>query len=384
VIITMSLLDGLLALLDRYRESERKSPDFITERPCFHPMAEAKYLATLATLRSNGALSPTEHAEQLPGSLAALRESNLSPADEEGCTWGLGFEWLDRPRTEPYLITSSLCCQALLDNHALVDVADLKALAERSVAGLAKWVTRDLIGTDSEPVPAYSPTVRAAIFNPAAHAAGTLAAAAKLGVRVPAAACDYPAAMLAVLERVRVRGVGWPYSTTRNASDLVHISYIFHAYLQLMNSIDAEEIYLEVVGQHYDGHRLFDRVRIIGQLPRRGLGQQGFKDSIVRRAGDTWYVVDSEPARLWGVGELLVTASKLAEIGRYTGYWQMIVNGIVEGFNQGELASDKRFVRFHRHTMHLAHGLAAALPHVGKETDTSGVEQFLAACSPLE
>ncbi|MCO5124635.1 MAG: hypothetical protein M9915_12935 [Rhizobacter sp.] len=378
----IALLDGLLSLLSRYRKVERLSPDFITGTPSFHPMAEAKYLSALATLRTQGALSSGDHTSLIPSALAVLRESNLSPVGA-GFTWGLGFEWIDRPKSEPYLITSALCTQALLDNSALLDDQALQALGEYALAGLCRWVTSDRVSIGRRSIPAYSPTVRAPIFNPGAYAAGTIATARRRPYTLPKRALAYPEKMLRELERVRVRGVGWPYSTSRNASDLVHICYIFHAYLQLLDPFDAEEVFMPIVGQHYYSNLLLDRVRIIGQLPKSGLGDRGFKGSIIRRTGDTWYAVDSERARLWGVGELLVTASRLAEIGRHKMYWSMIVNGIVDGFNYDELGQDDRFVHFHRHTMHLAHGLAASLPHISEATDTSGIVKFLARCAPL-
>lgn len=106
-----------------------------------HPMAEAKFLEALLSLRNCSIISESRHKTYATGALKRLRQTSVKTS--EGISWGLNFSWLahNYKKTEPLLINSAMVCGALSWTEALgLSANDLSAEAE---SGLSYWCNKE-------------------------------------------------------------------------------------------------------------------------------------------------------------------------------------------------------------------------------------------------
>ncbi|WKB51080.1 hypothetical protein [Eleftheria terrae] len=341
-----TLLSGLL---EQFEASEGRSPDAYWEAALFQPMAAGKYLSAVTTLVRTGLLKAEVAGRRLRWSLPTLRQAAVPSPGGEGCSWGLGFSWRELPATEPFLITSALVTRGLCDAAAaLPQEREVVDLAEQALRGLDSWCTRWLAhdAQTGDAIPAYSPGIRRAIYNAAAVAWSVLLDHRPERQREAAEG-------LSRLWACRMPGAGWCYEAGNGVVDLLHQAYLFGAMRSVVSADDIEPHMLSTFSQFSASTTWLDVVHVVEHQP---LGQIGHRWA--RHAGAHWLVLDARPARLWSLGELLRVLSEAATAGQ-SAHWLTRAGGVAADVLRRAGAPGEREMVFGRHTMHLAHGLAA-------------------------
>jgi len=341
-------------LLEVFRKSAGEGVDAYSETATYHAMADAKYLQALASLHRSGLLSSSNLEQRAAEALSRLTAGDISP--QAGyALWGLGFAWngwVPLGSSEPYLITTSMVCRALLEVYA-AGAKGVSELKDRSVAGLIYWFETHMcpVGVREQVlVPAYSASVHQPVWNAAAHAAGTIAKESETSRQ-----SVMPLALF--LADQRIPTAGWPYAPGRDVIDLVHQAYIVDGLSACLGPEAVEWAALGAFG-HFGGFGQFaDRVdwcRTRAVIPH--------KAGIVARALPFgWLVLLPRRARLWSIGELLVVSSRFARAGVERDYWIGLARMVAEiAFSRLSREGDRE-AQFPRHAMHVAHGLAEYL-----------------------
>lgn len=360
-------LPGIIEdIIRTYLSKNKLGRDDLSDLELFHPMAEAKFISMLCVLYDQKLISDSYFIEQLENSCDVLSEHNLSGSEKRNL-YGPGFEWLDCPHDEPYLITSSLCTTALIDAAIRYPNPRVQDALNKSLQGLLHWFATDLVRIGNQSIASYSPHVRVPIFNPSAHASATLIKAARLGFLSFDSLPDLITKTYHIIEQYRVDGVGWSYSIKRPVSDLTHISYIGQLYIEKLKPNAAEIIFLPIAGQYFLNGVLYERVRILKDYASSQFGRGSLTNAVVRKSGNTWFTVDLEHARLWGVSEMLVTAAYFAANGSHKQYWKRMISQILCSFDRYASPNIFQEIRYPRHYLHFAHGLACCLPFLPKD-----------------
>ncbi len=351
----------IIDLLTEYGQANKTGPDTITQDKNFHAMAEAKYLLAYTELLKHKIIDIDKFKLIVDDSVQLLRKASIL---YKGYTlWGLGFSWLDRPADEPYLITSSICTLALLQASMFYQSPCLLSLLNDSILGLCYWINNMTINTTMGKFPLYSPNVKTAIYNPAAHCASVLYKVKKnnlLDKTTTQVIDDRLNKIYSITHSAFIQGIGWKYSEKRPIADLVHINYILSLYIEKLPLAEVEEIFVSLSGQYFNNGDLYERTRIIGDVLKYKLGSGSFADCIVRQSGNTWFSIDNQKSRLFGIGEFLVNASFFAKKGMHKLYWRNMIHSILNNLSQNESIKAEKY--FFRNTMHLVHGLSCCLP----------------------
>lgn len=353
--LTTRVREALLGLLADHHKTRGIGSDAYHAALVFHPMAEGRFLAAIAASARTGLITPTQF--QAMAAASAKRLAKRATPFGEGLGWGLEFGYRGLGGREPYLITTAMVAEGLIElSDLLPDVSLLTELREQVLDGMAGWF-RDASVFNADlgiPLPVYSPNLRRPIVNAAAYCLGTL-----LSGRPQDPSADQWRSALACVAKGRLPGIGWPYEPDSSIVDLLHQCYILNALgmglpAELWNSPQADLAAVETVSLFWDPSGSLD-VAVLHEhpeLPPRNPGT-------LRRIGNSFVTMKPKPARLWSLGELLVTlSSRIADhsdssAARWRYYAQPVCEAVLS-----RLASDTTEAHFPRHQMHAALGLA--------------------------
>lgn len=343
-----ALRTTLTDLLETCAQQQGVSVDAYCAEAVFHPMAAAKYLSAQACLCRTKLLSPEQFRKAALPMVYALAESAVPAPVGQGASWGLGFARRDVPANEPYLITGALVTRALWETAALVpSMVETQEMALAGLRALEAWCA-ELRASDSLGVPtlpAYSPHTIRPIFNAAACALAVLRDYSKQeGYRARE--------RLAEIWGCRIPGIGWCYEPGSSVVDLLHQGYLFGALLgQPVPDMDAEM--LATFSQFAGVGGWAD---VLHCLPPEGRG--GVAPLWARQGVGHQLQLLERPARLWSLGEALVVLSRCAGMKREWLPRATALGTEVLRRLGGAVEPERHYLR---HTMHLAHGLAAFL-----------------------
>ncbi|WP_346028772.1 hypothetical protein [Arthrobacter parietis] len=334
------------------------SADEYSEAPQLHPMAEGKYMSSLAALQRTGVVKTDYSKGRLRQSVVRLERTAVP--QRNGIAWGLGFSFREASANEPYVITTCIIVTGLLDAMEIADGEDRDRLAALAKGALT-WL---LDGARREPwngieVPTFSQSIPEVVFNVVAQWSYVLTRAQDIDV-LPLSernqTADHRGAATAVLEQFRPN-VGWTYGELSTRLDLLHTCYIGNALLHTLprRRDQVERALLVSTTQFLSPHGWFDRFDMLGAedaiaQPRRWNARtHRFLDGAALFGFD-------RPARPWSVGELLLLAATSARSGATAQFWVRQLQPVAT-LAIGKYLETKQF----RHSMHLAHGLAAVL-----------------------
>lgn len=355
--LTARVREALLGLLADHHKTRGIGPDAYHAAPIVHPMAEGRFLAAIAASARTCLITPTRFQAMAAASVERLAECAVPFGEDLG--WGLEFGHRDLGGKEPYLITTAVVAEGLIElSDLLPDVPDVSLfteLREQALGGLAAWC-RDASVFNADlgiPLPAYSPNLRRPIVNAAAYCLGTL-----LSGQPQDPSADQWRSALACVAKGRLPGIGWPYEPDSPIVDLLHQCYVLNALgrlpAELWDGPRVDRAVVETVSLFTDPSGFLD-VAVLHkhpELPPRNPGA-------LRCMGDCFVTMKPTPARLWSLGELLVTLSgRIADhrdsnAARWRRYAQPVCEAVLS-----RLASDDAEARFPRHRMHAALGLA--------------------------
>lgn len=350
-------------------EKNRVGPDAYSDSLQSHPMADGKYLHSLAVLRSTGLISMPHFQQRSLEACDRIEKSAIK--FEDGVGWGLGFSWRTLSPTEPFLITTAIVTRGLLDSHHQGLVSDRVAnILHLGSVGLERWIGNHSISVNEGPnLPVYSPNIREPIYNAASYALGTLNLIDKSKGRAPSNIDS-----LEVMEWIRscrVAGLGWPYSPTSPIVDLLHQCYILNSLADLFGAKSVEKECAEMLGQFAAPCCFSDAIRLV--MSKEELSS---KRDIpwLRSLGDFQLELLPKRARLWSLGELLVLLSRLGEEGDNSEAWVRQARQVAEMIVSRLSVEDDEEVRYPRHTMHAVHGLASYLALLRKRAQKNSAE----------
>jgi hypothetical protein len=371
----MSFAENLRIAIDSglatYEAVGGSGADAYSPEPIPHPMADGKCLSLLDVLRRSNLLSATQFDARVAAVCHRLEEAALLPFDDGWC-WGLGFSWRELPATEAFLITSALIVRgglACLGEGTSSEC--LRRLLAQGMQGLSAWL-RDLalpVGEVGLTIPAYSPGIRAPIYNAAACAYGTLRVGESVGW--PSECASELLSSMGWIRSHRVAGLGWPYSPGSPVVDLLHQCYILNAMADVFGTPSVEVATAEMVGQFAGPCGFADVIHL------RNAGELGVAVRDIpwlRPLSTGWIEVLPKPARLWSLGELLVVISRLGLEGDRADAWLRLGRRIAESILQHLSAGQNPEARYPRHVMHALHGLGcylALLRERARQTSTT-------------
>lgn len=175
------LADVVQRLLDRHEALGAVSADARCATPCYHAMADGKYLSALAVARRLRLLDEESNRRHVLGAVARLSAHNFVHAAGQAC-WGLGFPHGHTDEREPFLITSAVVTHGLFDNESAVEPALLSA-AVRWLDEY-RWRQPVSVGGVSVQLPQFSPTTSTLVTNAVAcWAAAVYRAGARAGTQ---------------------------------------------------------------------------------------------------------------------------------------------------------------------------------------------------------
>jgi len=341
VVIHISEIKNLLFLLiNKHEQNHSSSTDFFNTDVCYHPMAEGKFLSSLALLYRAGVLSQASFEKKLVPACTRLAEAALE-VFHGGAAWGLNFTHGGRAANEPYLITTSIILHGLNDCSICFDNPPrvLLDLQNAALNAVKKWIHEYII--PEEKFPRYSPNMDDCIYN-----APAVAAAALRNVISDYAVND----ILDKIKRVRVPDVGWTYGSQSNIVDLLHNAYI-------LNAMPIEDLPInwidDFLGIFWCGDDFCDTLRFYPDNENVKYRKNFFYRHVRYGILELHY----SPARLWSLGELLVHLCKAARLDtRFLSVATSIASLIHKRFEAG--CEEFSWSRYATHAMH---GLAAYL-----------------------
>jgi hypothetical protein len=344
--------------LREYKAAEGRGLDAYSDEYLCHPMADGKYLSTLAELYQSNIISLVQFSHSAASACKRLEGVERFPFKQGAC-WGLDFSWRNLAVTEPFLITSAIITRGLLDCSSEVLLASQAAnLLRLGRDGLKGWIRELSIAVDDRglTLPAYSPNIREPIYNAAAYALATLRLIDESEGRVPSNRDT-----LHAIEWIRLRrvpGLGWPYSPTSPVIDLLHQCYLLNALADVFGVRSIEHECAEMLGQFAGPCCFADTMRLVR-------GSEEFADARdipwLRPLGDCFVEVLPKPARLWSLGELLVLLSRLGLEGKHSEAWVRQGRRVATLIMSRLSAEEDTEARYPRHVMHAVHGLACYL-----------------------
>jgi hypothetical protein len=355
--IAHRILAAVRALLGSYEEHHGISADYYCPQRLYHPMAEGKYLACLATLRAQNVLGEGEYLERLASSRDRLRESDFSLEPDTSC-WGLGFAYKGVDQREPFLITTCIVANGLLDTLR----PDGVPLLEKTLRWLDRysWWLDVPCGVRSIPVPAFSPHQPMAVINVIACWVGVLRRIRPKLTPPQQQHIDQVSAWIRSLYR---EPVGWAYDLSSTRIDLLHQCYIFNALAEEEQLASLEELALQTFSAFSGVGSMLDKADIVEKQEALRMCCQSAHVSLLPNRGH-WVVRHHDEARAWSYGELLVMLSRFARYGSQAAFWRGAMRRLAELVSARVLSSDPmndEYRKFFRNAMHLAHGLTEAL-----------------------
>lgn len=348
------MINELRALLDHllteFEQCAGDTSDAYCDQPVFHAMAAGKYLSAQAEVVRAGLAKPEVVQRKVRSALHGLGTCVLAPPVGEGACWGLSFNRNDLPADEPYLITTAIVTRGLCDAAtALPSDDECAALADRGLLALRFWCTQwqALDESSGTEMPAYSRGLKQAIYNAAAVAWAVLH-------RYDAASKEQAARKLTQIWACRIDGVGWRYDARSHVIDLIHQAYLRDAVSEALPFEDVEAHLLSTCAQFSAARGWVDVVHAVHGDAADAVGARW-----ARRWADGWIALDSRHARLWSLGELLLVLAQAAAVSGSAAWFSRASAVAAEVLRRVEHADEEPELKFARHSMHLAHGLAA-------------------------
>lgn len=362
-----SLRSCLDDLLDTYSAAAGVGADAYWKNPRVHPMADGKYLLSIVQSYRAGLIGQSRAIGRAKPAAKRLKDRALPLSEDRGETigWGLGFPWAKHTYTaqDPLLITSAVCTKAL---SALVKDELLPAQFEmtytNALKGLHWWSDEAAVSPPNGPsLPCYGlSNYREPVHNTAAYSLGLLfslgnQASEEMGHRLTYIADQY------------TNGAGWVYSYDNPVIDLLHQWYILNPLIDSFGAERFEEHCQTIVSQFGTGDGFLDVATLKPSAWRAACDDDpGYV--LARPIPTGTLLVNPKPARLWSLGEMLVGVSKMCQQCPSNPLWprygQMIAKLILDK-SQTRTSAEWAYPR---HTMHLAHGLAAYIAFRRGET----------------
>lgn len=361
---------ALMSLLDSYHQVGGRGPDAYHEAPLVHPMAEGRFLAALATAAQTRLIPAGQVRSMAEASLLRLEQTALPFAS--GLGWGLGFAHGASDRSEPFLITTAMIAEGLIELAPILPDQPLAArLRGGSLDAIRTWCrTECVLNADLDmELPIYSATVRRPILNAAIYAISVLARSAVVSDGV--ASADLVSSLRRIRDRRRP-GLGWLDDPDSPVIDLLHQCFI-------LNSLSA--------GLPADQRNMADEDLAMVETMSLFSAMPGFLDTAsllcdpelppsagvtLRPIGNAFLAVRPKPARLWSLGELLVALSwriSGRSDGR-AGQWRAYAAPACEAL-LARLAEGDAETGFPRQQMYAAFGLARFLAAL--RSDRAGI-----------
>lgn len=343
---------SLHQLLALYESSGGRSIDDYDAEVRVHPMAEGKYLSTLMQLWRAGYVNDKYVAHNAQTVMERLESLNVARQSDQAC-WGLGFPFREAPADEPYVITTAIVTQGILELPP--ELGD--SLASRALRWLRESAPRTVVQHHGRPIEflVFSEHIPELITNVALAGAATLHRAGQLPEKD------------AIIEWARMQychPLGWPYAQGNNRIDLLHQCYILNALADMNGAASIEDEALRVVGLFASGDGYLDVVSLMPGPPRIEWSAASQYESFMQYGADDWLIRHAARARDWSLGELLVVLSRLVEHGRERAQWRVVLRQLLARvpvvLASHIEAAERNQARF-RHSMHLAHGVASAL-----------------------
>ena len=353
----------LRQILSLYEKSEGVSVDDYCDTPLVHPMAEGKYLSTLAELFNAELINLSVLQRKASKSLARLERLNLARDPQEAC-WGLGFSYRNCPSDEPFVITTAIVTHGLLDLPG--DMGG--ALASRALRWLKNSAPRTFVelGERKISLPLFSPNMPDVVINVVAVSAAALHRANLL--------TDSHGVVDWLLAQYRYP-VGWPYTEGSCRIDLLHQCYILNSLIYMRGVQKFEEQVFRMLGIFKTSTGFLDKIDFVPSLIEKPFITNPGVDSWFAVRDNYWVVRYKTPARDWSIGELLVLISRLCEQGCKRVFWEKMLRKTLElaklRLEKQIDGPTKRAIRF-RHSMHLVHGVASAIRYL-RRRKTRGV-----------
>lgn len=350
-----TLNDQITNLLNIYEENNALGIDAYSPEKIYHPMADAKYLTTLTVLYNTKKITKANFSKRIYEPIERLQNS-IVDNDSKFSGWGLGFEWRELTKDEPFLITTSLIVKSLSNIvKILPEDEHSNRLYLQGLVYLKKWceIKHLTAPINSSSLPMYSPNIKEPIFNAAAYALSTIIFSEAFSANKQVAHLQN---ILSYIDAQHIDGIGWCYSDENYRIDLLHQCYILNSMMDI-NGVQSYEIHcLEMIGHFMLPDGMLDVVSL--HTSEKNFYEKEIK--AMRKIGKKWIEVLPKKARLWSLGELLVVISRLCQMGNNTEAWfqfgRKISTWIIIHLEDNDIESV-----YPRHTMHAAHGLSAYL-----------------------
>ena len=357
--LARSAAEVLAHVVRSFQDSDGVSADEYWKRPLYHPMAEGKYLQTLAVSQEAGWISMDWMQTQARAAARRLRAHAIA-GEPNRMAWGLGFSYKGVPADEPYLITTAIVAAGLSELRCRVDHPDLADLHLKALNWIAEFIA--CRGSKRRSLPAFSPNQPIRVVNSGAYAASALLRAHALGQYEPTSAiCRRASAILETVDASYRSDIGFPYADGVPVVDLLHQAYILNALLDAGRSADIEEQALTVVATLREGQRFLDTAKITDVATAIADQVKASQAVFLRVHGSIGLVLNHRPARLWSLGEVVVLCARLSQTGRYPEFWKLQSRRAAEQLLTSYHFAGDETPSLHRPAMHAAHGLAAWL-----------------------
>jgi hypothetical protein len=342
--------------LAEYETEKGLSTDFYCDEKIIHPMAIAKYILTLCSLYRSGLINYNSLVNKTNLPIEQLISSNVGFSNNL-YLWGLGFEYGGLDKNEPYLITTAIVAQSLIELSAIKEQdVSLKQMSDHTLKSIEFWVDNYQVYSPNMGImiPKYSLNIDEPVLNHAAYAYALLIK------YFPGFTTNKEGnAFFNALWKVRICGVGWKYSAHNPVVDLLHTCYIQNSIIQSQSQLSKELIheFISMINQfNCCNNALHDSALIRENV-------DDWTGGVSRYINSSLYIeMKDKKVRLWSFGELLVTLSSLIRhddnpfIEKFAR--QLVVNNINKDFQEKN---------YFRHTMHLTHGLAMFLEVVRRK-----------------
>lgn len=332
--------------------------DHYYDEPCYHPMAEGKYLSTIALLHKEKIISASDYNSRLKRSVERLETNNFSNNSNHAC-WGLGFSYKETNKTEPFLITTSIIAKGLLDNNN--DVTH--KLLKNTVEWLESYPWRKEIKFKDRllRLPTFSPNTKILVTNTIAYWTNVLHQASLLNYSSQDSGVKH---ITQWILNLFVNPIGWPYTPFNKRVDLLHQCYIINALLDIVTPAEMEGKALKIYNMFYNITHMQDKYDISDKETALKLSTKANRCSIYPTE-TCWIIKYDSEARLWSYGELLVTLSRMANDGKNKSYWfymaKKIGKIVIDKYPLVDYQMETEYKSRVRDTTHLIHGLCNLL-----------------------
>ncbi|AUH67042.1 hypothetical protein CX676_22390 (plasmid) [Paracoccus zhejiangensis] len=356
---------ALMSLLDAHHHGGGVGPDAYHAAPLAHPMAEGRFLAAAAIAAQTRLISQSQLRAMAEAALSRLNQAALPFAG--GIGWGLGFDYAATDAREPFLITTAMIAEGLIELTALLpDLPQAAELLDGSLGAIQTWCrTESVLNADlGIALPIYSPTVRRPILNAAIYAISVHLRGQPDGLMA-----DEFRSQLCEIRALRQPGIGWSDDPASPVIDLLHQCFILNSLSAGLPADQrdraAEDLALvETMSLFSAAPGFLDTASLVAkpELPPAG-------GTALLRVGDAYLAIKPNPARLWSLGELLVTLSgRIADrvdgrSDRWRGYAAPVCEAVLM-----RLAAGDGEALYPRQRMYAAFGLARFMAAIRQGT----------------